>query len=357
MNSELAKAQEQINSEHTTQRVNDAKTNAVSAIGQITAQPIEKQAARDAINQKATEQTAAINANNNATDEEKAEANERVNAAKQTALNAVENSTTSHDVNTAKSNGVTSIGNVVPSTIIKTNAKNDIDTALNKQIETINSHNTATTEEKEAAVQVANQKATEAKANIQAAQNNEGVNQAKTYGIDQITSVVPFAHEKDAAKEAIQNKKNDQNNVIDATPNATDEEKEAAKVRVNEAEQLGDSKVDQAQTNQQVTNAKTEAVDNINNIRPIVVKKPTANNEIDAKFEELKQAINATPNATTDEKNEAIQRLTAKKEEIKNQISQDTKNNQVEQHKVNGLQELGNIHVNPVKKIRSYSSC
>ena len=40
MNSELAKAQEQINSEHTTQRVNDAKTNAVSTIGQIT-QPIE----------------------------------------------------------------------------------------------------------------------------------------------------------------------------------------------------------------------------------------------------------------------------------------------------------------------------
>ena len=52
VNSELAKAQEQINSEHTTQRVNDAKTNAVSTIGQITAQPIEKQAARDAINQK-----------------------------------------------------------------------------------------------------------------------------------------------------------------------------------------------------------------------------------------------------------------------------------------------------------------
>ena len=125
--------------------------------------------------------------------------------------------------------------------------------------------------------------------------------------------------------------------------------KKAAKVKVTEAEQLGDSKVDQAQTNQQVTDAKTEAVNNINNIRPIVVKKPTANNEIDTKFEEVKQAINATPNATTDEKNEAIQRLTAKREEIKNQISQDTKNDQVEQHKVNGLQELGNIHANPVK--------
>lgn len=348
--SELAKAQAQINAEHTTQTVNDAKTNALSAIGQITAQPIEKQAARDAINQKANEQSTAINANNNATDEEKAEANTRVNDAKQTALNAIDNATTSHDVSTAKTNGTTSIGNVVPSTNTKTNAKNDIDTALNKQIETINAHNTATTEEKEAAVQIANQKATEAKENIQNAHNNEGVNQAKTNGIDQLNNVEPNAIQKDEAKQAIQNKKNDQNNAINATPNATDEEKEAAKVKVTEAGQLGDSKVDQAQTNQQVTNAKTEAVNNIDNIRPNVVKKPAANKEIDAKFEELKQAIYATPNATTDEKNEAIQQLIAKKEEIKNQISQDNKNDQVEQHKVNGLQELENIHVNPVKK-------
>ena len=92
--------------------------------------------------------------------------------------------------------------------------------------------------------------------------------------------------------------------------------KEAAKVKVTEAGQLGDSKVDQAQTNQQVTNAKTETVDNINNFVQSLLK-PTANNEIDAKFEEVKQAINATPNATTDEKNEAIQRLTAKKKKSK----------------------------------------
>ena len=81
----------------------------------------------------------------------------------------------------------------------------------------------------------------------------------------------PNAIQKDEAKQAIQDKKNAQNNIIDATTNATDEEK-AAKVKVTEAGQLGDSKVDQAQTNQQVTNAKTETVDNINNIRPIVVK-------------------------------------------------------------------------------------
>ena len=71
-----------------------------------------------------------------------------MNDAKQTALNAIDNATTSHDVSTAKSNGTTSIGNVVPSTNTKTNAKMTSTLLLNKQIETINAHNTATTEEK-----------------------------------------------------------------------------------------------------------------------------------------------------------------------------------------------------------------
>lgn len=350
VNSELAKALEQINTEHTTQSVNDAKANAITTIGQINAQAIEKEAAREAIKQKATEQASAIEANKNATDEEKAEANERVNSAKQTALDNINNSTTSREVSTAQSNGMSSIGIIAPSTTTKTNAKNEIDSNLNKQIDKINGHNTATTEEKETAIQLATQKANEAKENIQNAQSNDNVTQAKINGINEINNVEPNAHQKDDAKQAIQEKKNNQNNEIDATAIATDEEKEVAKTKVAEAGQLGISNVNQAQTNQQVSDAKTEAINNIDRLRPNAVKKPTANSEIDAKFEEVKQVINATPDATTDEKNEAIQRLTAKKEEIKNQISQDTKNDQVDEHKISGLLELEKIHVNPVKK-------
>ena len=49
------------------------------------------------------------------------------------------------------------------STSTKTNAKSDIDRKLSEQIENINQHQTATTEEKDTAVQLANQKANEAK--------------------------------------------------------------------------------------------------------------------------------------------------------------------------------------------------
>ena len=52
VNSELAKVQQQINTEHTSQGVNSVKANAMTAIEQITAQAIEKETARDAVKQK-----------------------------------------------------------------------------------------------------------------------------------------------------------------------------------------------------------------------------------------------------------------------------------------------------------------
>lgn len=350
VNSELAKVQQQINNEHSTQGVNNVKVNALTAIVQINAQPIEKDAARNAVKQKANEQTAAINNNNNSTDEEKAEAIGRINTAKQEALNNINNASTNQNVTSAKNAGINSINLIHSSTSTKTNAKNDVDHELGEQIKTINKHQTATTEEKDAAVQLANQKATEAKGNIQTATNNEGVTQAKTNGISEINNIEPNAQQKPTAKQALQTKVTEQNSVIDNTPNATDEEKLEAKNRVTTEQNSGDQNIDQAQSNQQVTDAKTNAINIISTVTPNVLKKPTANSEIDAKFEQLKQAINSTPNATTEEKNEAIQRLTAKKDEVKNLISGATKNAQVDQNKENGIHELEAIHANPTKK-------
>ena len=72
--------------------------------------------------------------------------------------------------------------------------------------------------------------------------------------------------------------------------------------------------------------------------------------ELDSKFEDLKRQINATPNATEEEKQDAIQRLNVKREEVKNLINQDRRDNDVEQHKNTGLQELETIHANPTRK-------
>ena len=44
-----------------------------------------------------------------------------------------------------------------------------------------------------------------------------------------------------------------------------------------------------------------------------MLQKPSARVELDSKFEDLKRQINATPNATEEEKQDAIQRLNGKK--------------------------------------------
>ena len=80
-----------------------------------------------------------------------------------------------------------------------------------------------------------------------------------------------------------------------------------------------------------------------------MLQKPSARMELDSKFEDLKRQINATPNAT-EEKQDAIQRLNVKREEVKNLINQDRRDNDVEQHKNTGLQELETIHANPTRK-------
>ena len=81
-----------------------------------------------------------------------------------------------------------------------------------------------------------------------------------------------------------------------------------------------------------------------------MLQKPSARVELDSKFEDLKRQINATPNATEEEKQDAIQRLNGKRDEVKNLINQDRRDNEVEQHKNIGLQELETIHANPTRK-------
>ncbi|MBF2272501.1 SasC/FmtB family protein [Staphylococcus epidermidis] len=350
VSAELARVQAQINAEHTTQGVKTIKDDAITSLSRINAQVVEKESARNAIEQKATQQTQFINNNDNATDEEKEVANNLVIATKQKSLDNINSLSSNNDVENAKVAGINEIANVLPATAVKSKAKKDIDQKLAQQINQIQTHQTATTEEKEAAIQLANQKSNEARTAIQNEHSNNGVAQAKSNGIHEIELVMPDAHKKSDAKQSIDNKYNEQSNTINTTPDATDEEKQKALDKLKIAKDAGYNKVDQAQTNQQVSDAKTEAIDTITNIQANVAKKPSARVELDSKFEDLKRQINATPNATEEEKQDAIQRLNGKRDEVKNLINQDRRDNEVEQHKNIGLQELETIHANPTRK-------
>ena len=64
-----------------------------------------------------------------------------------------------------------------------------------------------------------------AKASIDQATNNNGVDTAKTNGVDAINNVQPTVVKKDEAKQMIDKAAEAKKAEIDQTPNATDEEK------------------------------------------------------------------------------------------------------------------------------------
>ena len=99
-------------------------------------------------------------------------------------------------------------------------------------------------------------KSNEARTAIQNEHSNNGVAQAKSNGIHEIELVMPDAH-----KNLMLNKVsiiNIMSKVIlsHTTPDATDEEKQKALDKLKIAKDAGYNKVDQAQTNQQVSDAK-----------------------------------------------------------------------------------------------------
>ncbi|QCT50238.1 DUF1542 domain-containing protein [Staphylococcus haemolyticus] len=91
-----------------------------------------------------------------------------------------------------------------------------------------------------------------------------------------MNNVQPTVVKKEEAKTAIENAARAKKAEIDQTPNATDEEKAAAKAKVDEAVTTAKNAIDQATNNAGVDTAKTNGVDSINNVQPTVVKKDEA---------------------------------------------------------------------------------
>ena len=110
---------------------------------------------------------------------------------------------------------------------------------------------------------------------IDQATNNNGVDTAKTNGVDAINNVQPTVVKKDEAKQRI-DKAAEAKQRIDQTLNATDEEKARRKAKVDEAVNNAKASIDQATNNNGVDTAKSEGSDAINHVQPTVVKKDEA---------------------------------------------------------------------------------
>ncbi|WP_180554761.1 DUF1542 domain-containing protein, partial [Staphylococcus haemolyticus] len=155
---------------------------------------------------------------------------------------------------------------------------------------------------------------------------------------------------KDEAKTAIDKAAEAKKAGIDQTPNATDEEKVAAKAKVDEAVTTAKNAIDQATNNKGVDTAKTNGVDAINNVQPTDVKKDEAKTAIEKAARDKKAEIDQTPNATEEEKATAKAKVDEAVNKEKESIDQATNNDGVDTAKTNGVDAINNVQPTVVKK-------
>ena len=343
-------AKQAIDNATTNDAVTQAKNDGATSVDSVNPTPVAKPAAKKAIDDALKAKNDAIDANNNLTDEEKAKAKEDAKAKADAAKTAIDNATTNAGVEQAKTDGATSVDSINPMPVAKPAAKKAVDDALADKIKAIEANNDLTDEEKTAAKQEAQDKATAAKQAIDNATTNAGVDQAKANGTTEVNNVNPTPVAKPAAKKAIDDALKVKEAAIDANNDLTDEEKAAAKQEAQDKAAAAKTAIDNATTNAAVDQAKVNGRTEVNNVNPMPVAKPAAKKAIDDAQKAKEAAIDANNDLTDEEKTAAKEEAKAKAAAAKTAIDNATTNAGVDQAKANGTTEVNNVNPTPVAK-------
>ncbi|UDI77993.1 DUF1542 domain-containing protein [Staphylococcus taiwanensis] len=337
----------------TNDSVDQAQNNGSSTIASIQPEVTYKAAARKAIDDEVVARKAAIDTNNEATVEEKQAAKDKIDAEAAKAKAAIDQANTNNEVEQAKSSGVTTIEGIQPDTIKKSSAKQAIDDSATAKKAAIDNNSDATQEEKDAAKAKVDAEVTKAKAAIDQATTNDGVDQAKDSGNNSISIIQPDIVKKAAARKAIDDAAIAKKNEIDQHPTATQEEKDAAKAKVDAEVQKAKDAITQANTNNDVDQVQNSKTTTIAGIQVDAVKKSTAKQAIDDAATAKKNEIDQHPTATREEKDAAKAKVDEEVTKAKAAIDQATTNDGVDQAKDSGVNTIHNIQPESIEKIKA----
>ena len=343
-------AKQAIDNATTNDAVEKAKNDGVTSVSSVSPTAQAKPAAKQAIDDALKAKEAAIDANNDLTDEEKTAAKADAKAKADAAKTAIDNATTNDTVTQAKNDGATSVSSVTPTPTAKPAAKKAIEDALKAKEAAINANNDLTDEEKAKAKQEAQDKAAAAKQAIDNATTNAGVDQAKANGTTEVNNVNPTAVAKPAAKKAIDDTLKAKNDAIDARDNLTAEEKIAAKEEAKAKADAAKTAIDNATTNDAVTQAKNDGAASVSSVTPTPVAKPAAKKAIDDALKAKNDAIDANNDLTDEEKTAAKADAKAKADAAKTAIDNATTNDAVEKAKNDGATSVDSVTPTPVAK-------
>ncbi|HDA2023669.1 TPA: DUF1542 domain-containing protein [Staphylococcus aureus] len=343
-------ARTNLDAANTNSDVTTAKDNGIAAINQVQAATTKKSDAKAEIAQKASERKTAIEAMNDSTTEEQQAAKDKVDQAVVTANADIDNAAANADVDNAKTTNEATIASITPDANVKPAAKQAIADKVQAQETAIDANNGSTTEEKEAAKQQVQTEKTAADAAIDAAHSNAEVEAAKNAEIAKIEAIQPATTTKDNAKEAIATKANERKTAIAQTQDITAEEIAAANADVDNAVTQANSNIEAANSQNDVDQAKTTGETSIDQVTPTVNKKATARNEITTILNNKLQEIQATPDATDEEKQAADAEANTENGKANQAISAATTNAQVDEAKANAEAAINAVTPKVVKK-------
>ena len=353
---EVTKAKHSIDQAITNSDVDQAKDRGTVAINNIQPEVVKKETAKNAIDQIALTRKAIIDQTPDATEEEKEAAKSKVDEEVIKAKHGIDQARTNNDVDQVEQNSTTVINNIQPTVVKKSEARQAIDDLAKLKKATIDLTQEATEEEKEAAKSKVDQALTEAKTHINEAENDDGVDNAKTKGINVINTIQLEIIKKVEAKHEIDQSAIAKKKIIDQTPDATEEEKEVAKQKVDEEVIKAKNNINQATTNDGVNNAKTTGKNTIENIQPEVVKKAEARKAIDEAATLRKNLIDQDNSTTKEEKDIAKQKIDDEVNKAKRNVDQSINNSNVDHAQINGISAINNINAVALKKTQAKKS-
>ncbi|WP_142358080.1 DUF1542 domain-containing protein, partial [Streptococcus oralis] len=343
-NAKADEAKKNIDTATTDEAVSQAKTAGTTEVNSINPQPVAKPVAKQAIDDALKAKESAIDSRTDLTDEEKAAAKADAKAKADTAKQAIDTATTTAEVDQAKSTGTTEVNAVNPTAQSKPAAKQAIEDALKTKEAAIDSRTDLTDEEKAAAKADAKAKADEAKKNIDAATTNAEVDQAKSTGITEVNGVNPQPVAKPAAKQGIDDALKAKEAAIDSRTDLTDEEKTAAKADAKAKADEAKKNIDNATTDEAVSQAKTAGTTEVNAVNPQPVAKPAAKQGIDDALKAKEVAIDSRTDLTDEEKAVAKADAKAKADEAKRNIDTATTDEAVSQAKTAGTTSIASVN-------------
>ncbi|HEI7352564.1 TPA: LPXTG-anchored DUF1542 repeat protein FmtB [Staphylococcus aureus] len=343
-------ARTNIDAANTNSDVTTAKDNGIAAINQVQAVTTKKSDAKAEIAQKASERKTAIEGMNDSTTEEQQAAKDKVDQAVVTANTDIDNAAANADVDNAKTTNEATIAAITPDANVKPTAKQAIADKVQAQETAIDANNGSTTEEKAAAKQQVQTEKTTADTAIDGAHSNAEVEAAKNAEIAKIEAIQPATTTKDNAKQAIATKANERKTAIAQTQDITAEEIAAANANVDNAVTQANSNIEAANSQNDVDQAKTTGETSIDQVTPTVNKKATARNEITTILNNKLQAIQATPDATTEEKQAADAEANTENGKAIQAIAAATTNADVDEAKANAEAAINAVTPKVVKK-------